>query len=200
MKSDELREGMLVIRNVHKSDTVKRKLVEKGYGSSVSIFHQPKQHFVDDVKNIITKEEAEHVYEKAKANYMLLTNLTAALNVTYGSESYRAVRNRFAGEQEAGMFENMPNYQEIFGHLDYCSCPQCKSIFGPAAYFVDLLRIIERYITLESKEGESVPLRARRPDLFQLELTCENTNQELPYLQIVNKIVESYLERSELYR
>lgn len=200
MKSDELREGMLVIRNVHESDTVKRKLVEKGYGSSVSIFHQPKQHFVDDVKNIITKEEAEHVYEKAKANYMLLTNLTAALNVTYGSESYRAVRNRFAGEQEAGMFENMPNYQEIFGHLDYCSCPQCKSIFGPAAYFVDLLRIIERYITLESKEGESVPLRARRPDLFQLELTCENTNQELPYLQIVNKIVESYLERSELYR
>ena len=65
---------------------------------------------------------------------------------------------------------------------------------------MDLLRIIERYITLESKEGESVPLRARRPDLFQLELTCENTNQELPYLQIVNKIVESYLERSELYR
>lgn len=200
MKTEALKEGMLAIRNVHKSDAVKRNLVEKGYGSSVSIFHRPRHCFIDDVKNIVMQEEAEQIYERARANYILLSNMTAALNTTYGSDSYRAVRSRITGDKNDTMFENMPNYQEIFGNLDYCSCPHCKSIFGPAAYFVDLLRIIERYIILDSKEEEAVPLRTRRPDLFQMKLTCENTNQEGSYLQVVNKIAEGYLNRTNLYK
>ena len=37
------------------------------------------------------------------------------------------------------------------------------------------------------------PLPGRRPDLQYLKLTCENTNTELPYIDLVNEVIESYI-------
>jgi hypothetical protein len=38
------------------------------------------------------------------------------------------------------------------------------------------------------------PLGGRRPDLAYLKLTCENTNTELPYIDLVNEVLESYIQ------
>jgi Neuraminidase-like domain len=43
-------------------------------------------------------------------------------------------------------------------------------------------------------------LRKRRPDLEYLPLTCENTNTEVPYIDLVNEILEAYVARSTLDR
>jgi peptidoglycan hydrolase-like protein with peptidoglycan-binding domain len=41
-------------------------------------------------------------------------------------------------------------------------------------------------------------LTARRPDLPELELTCENTNTVLPYIDVVNEILEYYVANGRL--
>jgi hypothetical protein len=52
-------------------------------------------------------------------------------------------------------------------------------------------------------------LKNRRPDLWTLELTCDNTNTLIPYLTVVNQVLESHLladpggtspDRNALYR
>jgi hypothetical protein len=193
---------MLAIQNIHKSDSVKVKLVERGYNSSLKIFHKPEHEFIEDVKGIMSEEEAKLAYKKAKRNYVMMSNLAAAYSTTYGSQAYRALNRRSSenarqsenGEQN--LFENIPSYQEIFGGLDYCECPNCKSIFGPAAYFTDLMRIAKKHIVLEDK---AVPLTERRNDLFNMKLSCENTNNIKPYLQIVNEIIETSIKNDNLY-
>ena len=86
-------------------------------------------------------------------------------------------------------YSGLPGYQELFGKLNYLQCEECQSIWSPAAYFVDLLSLVDGYIT--KPKNDQLSLAARRPDLWQIPLTCESTNQELPYLQIVNQILEA---------
>jgi len=147
----------------------------------------------------MSEEEAEEVYQKAKSRYMLLAHAAAAVGTTDGSAVYQLLHQRLSGKTEGkAVFEDMTSYQEIYGKLDYCSCPKCKSIFGPGAYFVDLMRMIELHIELE-EGNEGVSLKARRPDLFELKLSCENTNRTEPYLDRANAILEDYLGKDGLY-
>src|SRR3546814_2140858 len=43
--------------------------------------------------------------------------------------------------------KSIPSYEELFGGLDYIAVDHCASIFGPAAYFLDIMRITDRYIS-----------------------------------------------------
>src|SRR5262249_6349454 len=36
-----------------------------------------------------------------------------------------------------------PTFESLFGNQDYCECESCRSVLGPAAYLVDLLRFID---------------------------------------------------------
>jgi len=76
----------------------------------------------------------------------------------------------------------------MFGSIDLCDCGQCKSLYSPAAYFVDVLSF------LKEPKGLATPLTAllgRRPDLEHIELTCENSTTPLPYADLVNEILEA---------
>ncbi|MGO9029660.1 MAG: neuraminidase-like domain-containing protein [Acidimicrobiales bacterium] len=94
--------------------------------------------------------------------------------------------------------------ETLFQNLDYCTCDDCQSITGPAAYLVDLLN----YINVPSpSSGYSNPqdvllgnatlgITGRRPDIGSLPLTCDNTNIALPYLDLANEILEYYVANS----
>ena len=43
------------------------------------------------------------------------------------------------------------------------------------------------------KGPSGAPLPGRRPDLQYLKLTCENTDTELPYIDLVNEVMESFI-------
>lgn len=78
-----------------------------------------------------------------------------------------------------------PDWRSLFGSVDYCTCDHCLSVFSPSAYFVDTLELLKKY---------NVPaynwLQKKRPDLWNLKLTCKNTNTSIPYIDIVNEILE----------
>jgi hypothetical protein len=62
-------------------------------------------------------------------------------------------------------------------------------VLGAGAYLVDMLEFLGHR---SANGGGSVRdvLLARRPDLAQIELSCPNTNIELPYIDLVNELLE----------
>ena len=94
------------------------------------------------------------------------------------------------------------NLETLFGSMDYCECEECQSVYSPAAYFVELLQYL-RNNNLDPNNLHTIqkgiadtPLEMlfrRRPDLGCLELTCENTNTILPYVDLVNEVMESFV-------
>ncbi len=86
------------------------------------------------------------------------------------------------------VFENQPTLQSLFGPQDSCACGHCNSVLGPAAYFVDLLQFIKN-----AKTGGALlaTLLTRRPDLQDIELSCNNTNTEVPSIDLALEILEN---------
>ena len=82
--------------------------------------------------------------------------------------------------------DGIPDWQTLFGSLDLCECQHCRSVFSPAAYLVDILHY------LKDRNVKGV-LFQRRPDIGEIELTCENTNTPLPYVDLVIEILENYI-------
>ena len=99
--------------------------------------------------------------------------------------------------------QQIPNWQVLFGPTSYCTCGECGSVYGPAAYFVDLLQFLRNsgmnaagYTPLDVLIGatsSSATIPGRRPDLPYIKLDCQNSNTPLPYVDLVNEIIESYV-------
>ncbi len=82
------------------------------------------------------------------------------------------------------VLNRQPTLQYLFGDQDSCRCEHCNSVLSPAAYFVDVLQFIK-----DAKLQWN--LLGRRPDLLDLELSCENTNTEVPSIDLVLEILEN---------
>ena len=88
----------------------------------------------------------------------------------------------------------LPNFSTLFGSQSLCACEHCGSVLSPAAYLVDILDF------LNPKFGQKpiAKLRQKRPDIEHIPLTCENTNTPLPYIDLVNEVLEFYVANGTL--
>ena len=85
----------------------------------------------------------------------------------------------------------IPNWESLFGAADFCDCEHCRSVYSPAAYFVDVLAWLkDRPSRIANKSAKDI-LFLRRPDLGEIELSCDNTNTPLPYVDLVNEVLEN---------
>lgn len=91
----------------------------------------------------------------------------------------------------------LPGYEDLFGDQSFCDCDHCGSILSPAAYFVDLMKWVDENVTAKVFTGAKVThalrLSERRPDLWTLPLTCENTETLIPTLDVINEVLEAAL-------
>jgi len=142
---------------------------------------------------------AEHVHAKAQTLFLKhasasnsplpyvigggVTEIPVARNVDVAIRSSAFV----IGSSAAHM---APDYSTLFGSLDVCDCEHCQSVYSPAAYFVDILKFLDGGPKTDDKSPLQVLLE-RRPDIEHIELTCENTNTELPYIDLINEILEA---------
>jgi len=97
-----------------------------------------------------------------------------------------------------------PTYTDLFGSLDLCACEQCRSMYSPAAYLVDLLAFLDtpkhaaKPNPLDMLIGNDTKgLPGRRPDIAYIQLTCDNTNTRIPYIDLVDEILESYIAHNQ---
>src|SRR5260221_1946200 len=163
----------------------------KGLDSAQAIAAIPREQFVQHFAPAVGGEAvARQIHQNATAVTAQTMLLWANVQNTVASPYFRAIRVNNVGN-DIHQFETFPDYQELFGSLNYCMCDECTSIFGPAAYFVDLMRIIDQYITTPNQNSidQHFRLDTRRPDLAGIELTCANTNDLVSFLEIVNHIL-----------
>ena len=139
--------------------------------------------------------QARRVYQTA-----VLINEQAALlwaNILdIASPHWRQTSFNNIPESFLDNLEEIPGFSRLFGELDFVECDHCRSILGPAAYFVDLMRFIETHIT-EAPGNRIQPenkLLTRRPDLAHIRLDCHNAHDLIPYLDLVNEVLEGVLQ------
>ncbi len=122
------------------------------------------------------------------------TSLTASAIVDHSSRWFNglAVNNQPASVLQ--YLAQLPGYQDLFGSLSFCDCDECQSIIGPAAYFVDLMKYIDDNLRNQfTTTTNPLDLKVRRPDLWTLYLSCDNTNTLVPTLDIVDQVLENYI-------
>jgi hypothetical protein len=78
----------------------------------------------------------------------------------------------------------LPTYEQIFGALDFRAVDEGRSVYSPAAYLADLLGLID-----DNFDGNPLTAVGRRPDLAAIPLDGEHAYTELPYLDIVNRVL-----------
>ncbi len=170
----------------------------------------------------------ELVYQKAQqVTTVVYTFFGAAKQLDYPAPVH-VLSPSESGMREAkkDLIEHFPTMESLFGSLDYCECDHCRSVLSPAAYLVDLLKFLDPdqlewdgdllewaethapypYLDEEEWAADGKPasrtpyqvLTERRPDLPELPLTCENTHTVMPYIDIVNEILEYYLVNKKL--
>src|SRR5688572_22863889 len=134
-------------------------------------------------------------YHKAQQVHNVTLNLAAGYLLQRDAPGVYGMAPASQGDGAATM-------EGLFGSLDYCACEHCRSWLSPAAYLVDLLLFLDK--APRNSAGQPLPMPGpasnplnvlldRRPDIAHLQLTCENTNTALPYIDLVNEILEHYV-------
>ena len=166
--------------------------------------------------------EANLVYQKAQQVAAVTLNLFAAAKQLDTQPPLFAMTSSAADRTKAknAIARQFPSMASLFGSLDFCECADCRSVLSPAAYLVDILHFLDPDPTdwqatiavwQSDHNGQAYPftvqnapgtpfqaLTLRRPDLPYLNLSCENTNTALPYIDVVNEILEYYVAHNAL--
>ncbi len=182
------------VMNLSPDYETSRALLLAGHDTSFSIAEQTEQGFVQS--SGLMEDKAVYVHRNARR---------AALGVSHAFEAARAAaKGDFSllrvGNDDPALVNDLraiDGYDALFGSQNYADCPDDRTIFSPAAYFVDLMSFIEKNVTSNAFTGANANhplcLKRRRPDLWTLPLTGENTFGMVPALGIVNNVLEQYL-------
>ncbi|OQP55794.1 neuraminidase-like domain-containing protein [Niastella populi] len=196
-------EVMDILKNIQRisslSDTpdLLPALMNAGLTSAHKVVTHPKQVFVNTYAEQLGGEAlAEQVYEQAANINTRNEFLLAALRDSITSTSVAAIDGKTGREEAIAVVKEMAeqdnlllNWETLFGNADLCECDECRSVYSASSYLVELLQYL-RYSGYPSPLDE---LLKRRPDIGNLRLTCENAETALPYIDIVNEVMESFI-------
>jgi peptidoglycan hydrolase-like protein with peptidoglycan-binding domain len=168
-----------------------------GFQSSRDVSRYSEDDFIANyAKEFVDEGAASLIIRRAhqisSATYAFFT-LTKQLDDTATVYGYSASQDQ-TQQIKDGLIERFPSIEQLFGPVDFCACKDCRSVLSPAAYLVDLLHMLDP----DSGLNPLAVLSDRRPDLVNLPLSCENTNTVLPYVDIVNEILEYYVANGAL--
>ncbi|KAM7187809.1 hypothetical protein V8F33_011024 [Rhypophila sp. PSN 637] len=191
-------------------------LMGLGYLSSEQIAYTPLKSFqLSLAKHGIGQEHSTRIHNQANTVQLQVEQLW--MTMLQGNRDLASPRVLFnkpgllttVGNAETlsrGLSPADNNLSAWFGDLDEVGCEDCCSVTSPAAYFVDLLRFLKNQPALpnpSSTDQKDIPapvsaensllrkLLMRRPDLGDLLLSCRNTSELVPYIDLVNEALES---------
>ncbi|GAA3573423.1 hypothetical protein GCM10022419_062990 [Nonomuraea rosea] len=87
--------------------------------------------------------------------------------------------------------DSLPSYEQLFGELDFRERDESRSVYSPAAYLAELIQLLGD----DAPEGLLDDLLSRRPTIRNVPLDGTNTYTELPYLDVVNEVLERELTK-----
>ncbi|MEI6706022.1 MAG: neuraminidase-like domain-containing protein [Methylococcales bacterium] len=157
-------------------------LIDKRYESAHQIAKLSPEDFILSVAGKISESNAITYHAQARAVSESIAMICQIVLDLTKSPNFQAVDN------------SSITWEKLFGSIDMCECQHCKSVYSPAAYFVDLLHVLLGY-------NDGAPrneIFRRRPDLKYTTLSCEHTENLIPYIDLVNEILETYVAQSHV--
>jgi len=179
-------------------------LMDMGYDSAHQIAKLSAEDFRQSLAGKISEENAQVYHAKAMAVSDTAAHLFHHIRESVISPNFNAANNQIkssslpsngdTNNQNKDVLPKGPDWESLFGSLDTCECQHCKSVYSPAAYFVDLLHILLGH----NKGAPREEIFRRRPDLRYTKLTCEHTENLIPYIDLVNEVLEIYVAQSHV--
>ncbi|WP_437591715.1 neuraminidase-like domain-containing protein [Sorangium sp. So ce1000] len=159
-----------------------RSLLDAGYFSVHQIHAKGRAQFVSEMAAALGgAEAAETVYSQACYTVASAKVLFGKYGLATHLLRMRSIPDYLHPSSSAA--NQIPDWTTLFGSAGGCACAHCKSVLGPAAYFVDLMHWLSEFRVLDK-------LLVRRPDLVKIKLTCKSSHTPLPYLDLVNEALE----------
>ncbi|KYF65237.1 hypothetical protein BE11_24800 [Sorangium cellulosum] len=135
----------------------------------------------------LSKEETRRAYRRAADAHAAALTIVGDLKALDAEALPVGMKTMRLEAQGAAA---SPDHRSLFQAGDMCHCEHCRSVLGPAAYFADLLMFLgDRKARNPARTVKDI-LFDRRPDLGYLELSCENANTTLPYVDVVCEVLE----------
>lgn len=170
-------------------------LLQKGFDSALKIAGNTAEAFAKETG--LSPDTASVIYSFAAEKAVMLADDLETVHDATSPNNFRSLQVANIDSTVINDLHRVDGLSELFGSQDYCACEECRSILSPAAYFADLMKFIQTNISSvsfgQSMTDHPLHLHNRRPDLWDLPLTCENTQNLVPYLTIVNDVLETYL-------
>ncbi|HEY4239641.1 MAG TPA: neuraminidase-like domain-containing protein [Kofleriaceae bacterium] len=171
-----------------------------GYQSAQSIYFAGRAPFIAKMTaGLGSASLAQMAYARAQMTYATALATYARFNLSLNGTPVAALGSAIP---DATTLENLPDLQALFGPQDYFECTECQSVYSPAAYLADLLQYLKQF-GAAPLAGAPAPLSAitnardallyRRPDIQYIALDCNNTEIEIPYIDLVNEILEAFV-------
>jgi len=189
-----------------------RLLLKNNFYSAYSIASIPRKNFINIYGKALGGTKTAAIVHQ-KAAFITDRNESIAGDLRQFSQTdipTLAMSSSDIAETETIFKKALPNYQNLFGSLNLCECQHCRSVYSPAAYFVELLQFLEKskikdgsgdisaYDYLVGNKDVDPVIPGRRPDLAELALSCENTNTLIPYIDLANEVMEFYVVNDSL--
>ena len=159
-------------------------LREQNIKSSQSIVAIGEKRFVNEValKAGIDEREAEKIYQLAEtrnnAALLIMGNLHDNLRATDIASFNSSLLSKLKSLED-----DFPNLKSLFKLVDNLECENCRSVYSPAAYLVEILQFLEKRTVIAK-------LFKRRPDLGDIDLGGPNSNTPVKYIDLVCEILE----------
>ncbi|MEJ2248159.1 MAG: neuraminidase-like domain-containing protein [Candidatus Lokiarchaeota archaeon] len=179
-------------------------LASEGLHSASTIARIPESTFIKKYRSTLNGEKnAKQIHSRATQTTAKSMALLAKFAPLFNSVNPRVLPGKeklYHSEKgdsnliTDGGISVVPNLESLFeGYLDLCECGHCSSVYSPSAYFVDLMQFLAESLTNDDGKTPLDILLERRPDLQYIELSCENTNKNIPYIDLINEILENYV-------
>jgi hypothetical protein len=197
--SSELKKLQRVFQVSSSPDTMQT-LLDRGLDSAHAIASIPRKAFLAEHGEAVGGEAIALALHERSSHISARTLLTANKMQDYANG--HIPWTVLGGDEQTIALEAIeavvPNFANLIGSPDLCECAHCRSIYGPAAYLVELLRFLWRGTPSDDGDTPLDVFQRRRPDVLTLPLTCENSNTLLPYLDLANEVMEYYAAAGSL--
>ena len=172
-------------------------LLRKNINSAQSIALMGESRFVREIAPDIGLSEAEArtVFRKAEKTNAAAMLIAGELQDTIRSADIASLEMKALAGKLQAVSQDFPNLKTLFKLADVCACEHCRSVYSPAAYLVEILEFI-KHRSVVDLTGVPQPgnakdvLFARRPDLGDIDLGCENAETPVPYIDLVCELLE----------
>jgi len=190
-------------------------LMKLNLTSAFHVAQKPESTFLRTISPLLDEGAARAVYTNAVNTHIRNEHALVKMREAMRGTGLAIIDGKQTREERVATLQKLTddkaiplNLETLFGSMDYCECDEDLSVYSPASYFVELLQYLRNNNLGPDPANPASPspgihpgikdtplekLFRRRPDLGCLELTSENTFTVLPYIDLVNEVMESFV-------